>query len=54
MGAIELRDVSFCYRDNETSFLALEHIDLTVAAGEFLCLVGHYYEIGRASCRERV
>ena len=41
MGAIGLRDVSFCYRDNEASFLALEHIDLAVAAGEFLCLVGH-------------
>lgn len=36
MGAIELRDVSFCYRDNETSFLALEHIDLKWV----ICLTG--------------
>lgn len=38
---IEIKNVSFCYRDNNDVFLALEDIDLTIADGEFVCLIGH-------------
>lgn len=41
MPDISFQDVSYTYNDRAESFLALEHIDLHVQDGEFVCLVGH-------------
>ncbi len=41
MPTISFNDVSYSYTDNNETFLALEHIDLEIADGEFVCLVGH-------------
>lgn len=41
MSSIDINSVSYCYRDNNEVFLALEDVDLHVADGEFVCLVGH-------------
>ncbi|MFR9169017.1 MAG: ABC transporter ATP-binding protein [Gordonibacter urolithinfaciens] len=41
MPSISFEDVSYAYVDNNEAFLALEHIDLKIADGEFVCLVGH-------------
>lgn len=41
MSRIDINGVSYCYRDNNEVYLALEDIDLHVADGEFICLVGH-------------
>ena len=37
---IEIRDVSFDYVDRKSTFAALEHIDLSIREGEFLCVLG--------------
>ena len=41
MGRIDINGVSYCYRDNNEVYLALEDIELHVADGEFICLIGH-------------
>lgn len=41
MGRIDINGVSYCYRDNNEVYLALEDIDLHVTDGEFICLIGH-------------
>lgn len=41
MSRIDINNVSYCYRDNNEVYLALEDIDLHIADGEFICLVGH-------------
>lgn len=41
MSRIDIDNISFCYRDNRQAYLALEDIDLHIADGEFVCLVGH-------------
>lgn len=41
MGRIDINSVSYCYRDNNEVYLALEDIDLHMADGEFICLIGH-------------
>ena len=41
MGRIDINGVSYCYRDNNEVYLALEDIDLHVNDGEFICLIGH-------------
>ena len=41
MGRIYINGVSYCYRDNNEVYLALEDIDLHVTDGEFICLIGH-------------
>lgn len=41
MGRIDINSVSYCYRNNNEVYLALEDIDLHVADGEFICLIGH-------------
>lgn len=41
MGRIDINSVSYCYRDNNEVYLALEDIELHVADGEFICLIGH-------------
>ena len=33
--------MSYSYVDGNESFLALEDIDLEIADGEFVCLIGH-------------
>ncbi len=37
---IRIRDVSFDYIDAKSSFPALEHIDLDIYPGEFVCILG--------------
>lgn len=37
---IEIRDVSFDYVDRKSTFAALEHINLEIQEGEFLCILG--------------
>ncbi len=37
---IEIRDVSFDYVDRKSTFAALEHINLEIREGEFLCVLG--------------
>ena len=37
---IEIRDVSFDYVDRKSTFAALEHINLEIREGEFLCILG--------------
>lgn len=41
MSKIQIEDVTFCYRDNGEVYLALDNINLTIDAGEFVCLIGH-------------
>lgn len=41
MPAISFKNVSYSYVDGDESFLALEDIDLEIADGEFVCLIGH-------------
>ena len=41
MPAISFKNVSYSYVDGNESFLALENIDLDIADGEFVCLIGH-------------
>lgn len=41
MPSIEFKNVEYSYVDNNESFLALENINLEIAQGEFVCLVGH-------------
>lgn len=41
MPVITFEDVSYSYEDNGESYLALEHVDMKIADGEFVCLVGH-------------
>lgn len=41
MPAITFEDLSYSYEDNGESYLALEHVDMEIADGEFVCLVGH-------------
>ncbi|HEY1737676.1 MAG TPA: ABC transporter ATP-binding protein [Acidimicrobiia bacterium] len=38
--AVRVADVSKAYGDSHTAVLALDHIDLSVAHGEFVCLLG--------------
>ena len=40
MPAISFKNVSYSYVDGDESFLALEDIDLEIADGEFVCLIG--------------
>jgi NitT/TauT family transport system ATP-binding protein len=37
---IECRDISFIYEGNKSSFKALDHINLSIKKGEFVCLLG--------------
>lgn len=37
---IQIRDVSFDYVDKKRRFTALEHIDLDIFSGEFVCILG--------------
>lgn len=41
MPAISFQNVSYSYIDNNESFLAIEDVNLDIADGEFVCLVGH-------------
>lgn len=41
MSSIQIDGVSYCYRDSNQAFLALDNIDLSIPSGEFVCLVGH-------------
>lgn len=41
MPTIEFKDVDYFYVDNDETFQALEGINLQIADGEFVCLVGH-------------
>lgn len=41
MPAISFKDLSYAYEDNGESYLALDHVNMEIADGEFLCLVGH-------------
>lgn len=41
MPSIQFKDVSYSYVDNNETVLALEHINLDIPEGEFVCLVGH-------------
>ncbi|WP_418240718.1 ABC transporter ATP-binding protein, partial [Ellagibacter isourolithinifaciens] len=41
MPAISFKNVSYSYVDGNESYLALEDIDLEIADGEFVCLIGH-------------
>lgn len=41
MPSIVFDNVSYSYVDNNETYLALENIDLEIAEGEFVCLVGH-------------
>ena len=41
MPAMSFKNVSYSYVDGNESFLALEDIDLEIADGEFVCLIGH-------------
>lgn len=41
MSAIEIDNLSYCYRDNGECCLALEDINLDIPSGEFVCLIGH-------------
>ena len=40
MSKIEIKDVSFCYPGSQSRETALEHINLSIEAGEFVCLLG--------------
>ncbi len=37
---IEVRDLSLTYETEKTTFQALEHINLSIQKGEFVCLIG--------------
>lgn len=39
--ALEISNLSFCYRDNGETRLAIEDANLSIAKGEFICLIGH-------------
>lgn len=41
MPVISFKDVGYSYVDATESFLALEDVNLEIADGEFVCLVGH-------------
>ena len=41
MPAIAFKNVNYSYIDDNESFSALENINLDIADGEFVCLVGH-------------
>ena len=41
MPAISFHDVDYCYVDSNESYMALEGVNLEIADGEFVCLVGH-------------
>lgn len=41
MPSIVFKDVSYSYVDSNETFEALENINLEIAEGEFVCLVGH-------------
>lgn len=41
MNCIDIKNVSYCYRDNNEICLALEDINLSIDSGEFICLIGH-------------
>ena len=41
MPAISFKNVSYSYVDDNETYLALDDINLEVADGEFVCLVGH-------------
>lgn len=41
MGFIDIKNLSFYYRDDNQAHLALDDINLDIAQGEFVCLVGH-------------
>ena len=41
MPSIQFNDVCYSYIDNNESYLALENVNLEIAEGEFVCLVGH-------------
>lgn len=41
MPSIQFKQVSYSYCDNNETYLALENINLDIASGEFVCLVGH-------------
>src|SRR3954451_8620352 len=38
--AVRVADVSKAYGDSRAAVLALDHVDLTVERGEFVCLLG--------------
>ena len=37
---IEVKDVCFDYVDKKSSFAALDHINLSIKEGEFICILG--------------
>lgn len=37
---IQIKDVSFEYKDNKESFYALDNINIDIKEGEFVCLLG--------------
>ena len=40
VAAVRVADVSKAYGDSRAAVLALDHVDLTVERGEFVCLLG--------------
>lgn len=41
MGAITIKQLSFSYMDHKESYPVLDHVDLQIRDGEFVCLIGH-------------
>ncbi len=41
MPSISFKDVGFVYENGDEAYRALEHVDLEIGDGEFVCLVGH-------------
>ena len=41
MSRIEIRDFSQRYKDRGSDYLALDHVNLNIEQGEFVCLIGH-------------
>ena len=56
---VQVQDVAMAFETKKGRFVALSGVDLNIAQGEFVALIGHSgcgksTQIGRASCRERV
>ena len=41
MSRIEIRDFSQRYKERGSDYLALDHVNLNIEQGEFVCLIGH-------------
>ncbi|MDD4715672.1 MAG: ABC transporter ATP-binding protein [Oscillospiraceae bacterium] len=41
MGTIDIQHLSYCYKDRNQEFLALDDLNLSIQDGEFVCIVGH-------------